>query len=265
MTRQPNLAEHFVYVYRGNEGNARYIGRGRLVNRATAHFHRSHNPGLKAFVDNQRFSLQIAGPFGTEAAACAVETALISTLHPDLNRNSGPSRWRFRHIGVPELYADRWTQRELFRRDFIDLQGTRPTPVLFVTISDKDFPDGRIGYSMAAPPTDSQVRKRVEKYWQLRKKVGEWAASPDGSPGLVLGIHGRPGAQFVIASMLIDRKEWARVRPGEGGLVRIPLLDPGNLDAHSLRGRRIARSAGLRFGNWRQQFYKVLGCDGRFR
>jgi hypothetical protein len=210
--------------------------------------------------------LQIAGPYGSETAACAVETALISALHPDLNKNSGPSHWRFRHIGVPEGYARRWTDRELLRWDFIALQGSRATPVLFVTISDKRFPDGRIGYSMAAPPTDPQIRERVEKWWQLSKqRVEKWAASPEDSPGLLLGIHGRPGEQFVIASILIDQRKWASVRRSDEGLVQIPLLDPSSLDAYNLRGRRIARSAGLQFGNRRQQFYKVLGCDGRFK
>ena len=137
--------------------------------------------------------------------------------------------------------------------------------MLFVTIGDKHFPDGRVGFSMAAPPPDSQIRERVEKWWQLGRRVERWTESPNDRPGLLLGIHGRPGEQFVIASMLIDRDKWASAGRDDEGLVRIPLLDPGNPDAHRLRGRRIARSAGLKFGNWRHQFYKVLGCDGRFK
>jgi len=92
MARKSNSAEHFVYIYRGKGGKARYVGRGRLVKRATVHLHLSHNPKLRAFVQKQRFSLQIAGPYGSKTVESAVETALISALRPDLNKNSGPNR-----------------------------------------------------------------------------------------------------------------------------------------------------------------------------
>lgn len=264
------LAEHFVYIYRDERGKPRYVGYGSFADRATSHSQRSHNPVLAKFLATHRYVVEIAGPYGSEAMGRAVETALISTLHPDINKDPGPSQWRFRPLGVPVKYGDRLTQPELVRRDFMAKQGRHPVPILFVIVTDKDFTDedcgdGRPGYDIAAPPTDLEIRERVEKWWQVSKKRRDkWAANPNDSPGLLLGIHGRPGAQFVIASLLIDRKNWATADI-EGGKIRIPLLEPGNLDAHGLRGRRIARSARIAFGNWAQQFYLILGRDGKFR
>ncbi|MGH7411710.1 MAG: hypothetical protein ACREJ6_11720 [Candidatus Methylomirabilis sp.] len=254
-------AEHFVYIYRDERGRPRYVGYGRFTTRATSHLTGSHNPELNTFLADQRFRVEIAGPYESEQAGRAVEIALISILQPDLNVDLGPSAWRFRPLGVPAAYVDRWTQRELLLQDFIDAQGARPVPVLFVIVTDEDFADGRIGYNAATPPTDSQIRERVEKWWQLRKYLGKWMAAPDDSPGLLVGVHGRPGAQFVIASMLIDRDKWAAAEGKRQGKIRIPLSDPSNLDAHRLRGRRIARAARLAFGNWPSQFYVVLGRD----
>jgi hypothetical protein len=254
-------AEHFVYIYRDQRGKPLYVGYGRLAPRATSHLLGSHNAALNNSLVDQRFDLQIAGPYESEAVGRAVETALISVLQPDLNVDPGPSRWRFRPIGVPAAYAERWTQPELLRRDFIDAQGTRPAPVLFVIVTNEDFADGRIGYNIATPPTDSQIRERVEKWWQVRKYLSKWTADPNASPGLLVGIHGRPGAQFVIASMLIDQEKWPAAEATDGGKIKIPLSDPGDLDAHGLRGRRIARDARLAFANWPSQFYIILGRD----
>jgi hypothetical protein len=181
--------EHFVYIYRDERSKARYVGYGRSTARAVSHTAGSHNAGLNTFLAKQQFLVQIAGPYESEAAGRAVETALISALEPDLNIDPGQSRWRFRPLGIPVKYADRGTQGDLLLQDFIALQGARPVPALFVIVTDK-YLDGRIGYNIAAPPTDAQIRQRVEKWWKLGKYLGTWAASPDDSPGLLLGIHG---------------------------------------------------------------------------
>ena len=65
-----------------------------------------------------------------------------------------------------------------------------------------------LGTTCAAPPTDVQIRERTEKWWQLQKYIDAWAAKPLRSPGLLVGVHGKPGAQFVIASMIIERSRW---------------------------------------------------------
>jgi hypothetical protein len=93
----------FVYLYRDDKGDARYVGRGGKPARALSHTNlRGHNPELTAeLLKSKKYSIEIAGPFGDEDIAALVEAALISALSdaPDFqlaNQIGGVSRGRFR-------------------------------------------------------------------------------------------------------------------------------------------------------------------------
>jgi len=235
----PANDEHYVYLYRDYRGRARYVGYGRQSERARSHLGGSHNEGLNAFLADREYRLEIAGPFGDAETGLAVETALISALQPEFNIDPGASRWRFRPLGVPLQFAERQVASELTLDDVLEAQGNARMPVIFVIVSGIDFPDSRVGYDPASPPSDDQIRARVEAWWQLQRFVPEWGAQPESSPGLLVGVNGSPGGQTIIASLRIDRGGWADAQADSGGLLRIPLLDPADLDAFSLRGRRI--------------------------
>jgi len=253
---------HYVYRYLDSRGRVRYVGYGRETDRATSHLVGSHNRALNEFLEAKQYRIEIAGPFADEQTGRAVETALISALQPEFNIDAGPSRWRFRPLGVPLQYADRLSEPELLLHDFLSAQGSDPVPVLFVIVTSVDFDDDRVGYNPASPPSDEQIRVRVDRWWQVRRFVDAWASTPDDSPGLLIGVFGSPGRQMVIASARVDRANWREAETVSGGLVRVPLVEPVDLDAFSLRGRRIASAAGLRFGGYPAQFFVRLGRDG---
>lgn len=254
------VPQHYVYIYSDERERVRYVGYGCETARATPHLAGSHNDKLNRFLAGRKYRLEIAGPFDSEETGRAVETALISALKPDLNVDPGQSRWRFRPVGVPLAYADRPTEPELTLSDFLALQGAKPTSVLFVIITRLDFEGDRAGYDPAGPLSDDQLRQRLDHWWQVQRFLPEWAANPVESPGLLIGVYGSPGQQLVIGSAHIDRASWASAEQ-QGGLIRIPLIEPTNLDAFSLRGRRIARASGLRFGSFKAQQFIRLRLD----
>ena len=253
---------HYVYLYRDDRKRPRYIGYGYRPTRATAHQIVAHNPRLSDFIIHNRFTVEVAGPFGSEAIGRTVEAALISVLNPDLNAVQGAVAGRFRPLGVPIAFADRLTEPPLNKENFLLMQGESSAPILFVTVGAENFDDGRAGYNIAHPPVDEQVLERVEKWWQLQKYLGDWAATPDESPALLIGVHGSPGCQIVVASLLIDRYGWQSAQISNAGRIRVPLLPTPNLDAFSLRGRRVAREAGLAFEGFPAGFYIILRRDG---
>lgn len=254
--------QFFVYLYFDERERVRYIGYGRETDRASSHLVGSHSEGLNHFLAARKYRLEIAGPFDSEETGRAVETALISALKPDLNIDPGQSRWRFRPVGVPLAYAERPTEPELLLPDFLALQGAEPAPILFVIVSALDLESDRAGYDPANPLGDDPLRQRLDRWWQVRRFLPLWTEHPAVSPGLLIGINGSPGRQLVIGSACIDRSGWETAERHKGGLVRIPLREPVDLDAFSLRGRRVSRAAGLKFGSFRpQQFIRLL-VDG---
>jgi hypothetical protein len=165
---------------------------------------------------------------------------------------------------VPADFADRLVAPELTRAEFLCHQGSSPTPVLFVVITSVDFSADRVGYNPANPPTDDELRDRLECWWQLKRFLPGWIAEPESSPGLLIGIYGSPGRQLVIAAARIDRGGWSAAE-SKGGKIRVPLLPPGDLDAYALRGRRVERPAGIRFGGITTEFFVLLDLDGNLR
>jgi len=255
---------HYVYLYRDERGRARYVGYGEQASRATDHLIDSHNPRLAQFVMSNKFTIEVTVPFPTEEMGRVVETVLISALEPDLNEIRGSSSARLRPLGVPVEFAHRLSLASMRREEFISVQGNSPMPVMFVSIGQQDFDGGRVGYNPANPPSDEQILRRVEKWWQVQRFLKEWSTNPQQSPGILVGVHGKPGAQMVIAAVVIDRSGWNSVESFERGegKIRIPTLPTRNLDAFELRGRRIDRKSGIAFEGIPAGFFFLLYPDG---
>jgi hypothetical protein len=253
----PPVSGHYVYIYSDYEGRVRYVGYGKVAGRAASHTAGTHNPELETFLSKLKYRIQIAGPFPTEEMGRAVETSVISALKPTFNKTQGESRWRFRPLGVPESYSERQVDPELKRIEFFDCQCTDPRPVLFVKINNQNFADARVGYDPANPPNDGQIRERIDRWWQLGKHVENWSNNPNQGPRLLVGVFGSPGQQTVIGAAKIDETRWMNVERLRGG-IRVPLVEPLDLDAFSLRGRRIDREAGIRFGPLRHESFRIL-------
>jgi hypothetical protein len=97
----------------------------------------------------------------------------------------------------------------------------------------------------------------MRAWWQLGVKLRGWRLDPRRSPRVLVGIHGAPGSQIVIGAVRIDPNGWDKVQATDG-LWPIPALPTRDLDALRLRGRRIARSANIRFGQFFSQQYVLL-------
>lgn len=253
---------HYVYIYRDLDRNPMYVGYGSRATRAVSHQSGSHNPRLDAFLRKARYTLEICGPFRNEATGRALETALISALDPKLNIHPGEGRWQFRPLGVPEHLADRLAQPPLTRRDLLRrCRLASRTPFVFVTVTSDDAEDGRKGYDLTRPPKDKDILVRMDRWWTIGKFVPRWSRSPAHSPAVLVGIHGRPGAQVIIGAVRINWRGWTDPER-DGGYYAFPTDGPANLDAFGLRGRRIDRKAGIKFGSFNSQFVVRMAKGG---
>ena len=249
---------HFVYLYRDRNGKPHYVGYGEDSRRALSHMAKTHNLKLEALLHDQNFKLEIAGPFDSKETALAVEAALISALAPKANIARGNANHRFRPIGVPSRFAKRFVMPPLSREELLSrLQPLKSPCFLCVLIQNLDFEeedaDGNLlirrGFDPANPLSDEELLNRIEKWWHLRWKLEAWKSNRAQSPAILLAVHGKPGAQFIIASVLTDRENWrlAAAHPKYPSSFKVPTLPTRNLDAGELRGRRIAWEAGLKF------------------
>jgi hypothetical protein len=251
---------HFVYLYRDVKRRPRYVGYGADAERAFSHLLGTHNEGLEELIESGSLSLEIAGPFDDENTARAVETALISCLAPTANIARGEARHRFRPLGVPEAFAARFAEPPLQRDELLRRAGPFGAGVLCVKISRIDFEEEngvRRGYDPTRPGDDSEILGRVVQWWPLDRWIPQWMENPERGPGLLLGIYGAPGAQIVVASLLVDRANW-KCALRSNAKVRVPALETPALDAGQLRGRRLDAAAGLKFGAWTHQHARLL-------
>jgi hypothetical protein len=201
--------------------------------------------------------------------ADAIETALISACLPAqalkksfFNVHKGSNDYRFRPYGVPESYAARITET-LALAELNVIQRKVKGTLMFVRINQKDFDDGpgRKGYDLASPPTDAEIRARIEAWWQVAARAETWAKNPASSPALLIGVTGLPGAQTIIASAKVDRSQWLVAERGPKGLMKMPLT-LGSLDEERLRGRPIDASIALKFNSFRAAQFRILGPKG---
>jgi hypothetical protein len=258
-------AGHYVYVYRDGRGKVRYVGYGSRLDRAVS---RNRSEPMREFLHQGKYTIEIAGPYGSKDVGLAVETALISLLQPDLNssRAPGPSRFRFRPLGIPEPFAERLSAAPLTEADLARIGDGDACPFLFVPINSRDFHnevDPRPGYSLDAVPSDSEILARLDRWWQIGRYVDVWRADPRQSPRTLVGVTGPPTHRIIIGAVSIDPAGWRSAQPDFGRLYQVPTLPTPRLDAHGLRGRLISPSANIRFGAVRSQHFVILDCAGR--
>lgn len=262
--------QYFVYVYRDLDGNPVYFGQGIGAERPGAHVAGSHNQAFKAWLaaHPDGYRVEVLGPLETSTMANAVETALISACKPSLklartffNDAEGVSRYRFRSWGVPSQYAERLSLP--LGADELRAIARAMGPIMFVRITPKDFDegDGRTGYDPANPSTDEQLAFRAEAWWQVSRRKRDWAEKPQLSPALLVAVSGAPRRQQVVASMAIDRSAWRNAESMPQGLLKIPVRRD-NLDACALRGRPLEPGLDLRFGQFKQDQFKLFDSDG---
>ena len=262
--------QYFVYVYRDLNGNPVYFGQGIGSERPGAHIAGSHNEALKAWLaaNPDGYRVEVLGPLETSTMANAVETAVISACMPSaklartfFNDSEGVSQYRFRPWGVPSQYAERL--RLPLGADKLRALAASIGPIMFVRITQKDFDEGegRIGYDPASPSTDEQLANRAEAWWQVARRVRDWAAEPLRSPALLVAVSGAPRRQQVIASIAIDRNAWSGAEVKSPGLLKIPVRRE-NLDACELRGRPLESGLDLKFGQFKQEQFKLFDAEG---
>lgn len=261
------MDQHFVYLYRDASGKPVYVGYGAASARASSHPAQTHNSEFETYLNgNDKYTVEISGPYDSEATALALETALISALSPQynlFNKSHGSEKHRFRPLGVPEDFANRLALPPARVDDLMYPEPGQENigPLLCVKLSNKNFLDGRQPYEPAAPPSDPGILERMEKWWYFGDRAESWKAAPESSPQFLLAIVGSPGSQIIVAAVTIDRTGWATAKRN-GAAWQVPLLSTPGLNAHGLRGRRISRDAGLVFGRLFTEMFLRIECDG---
>ena len=247
-------ATHSIYIFRDDSGRACYVGYGQSSDEALANMAATHLKTVRELLKSQSLTLEIAGPFESKETALAVETALIAALAPIASSARGQSVHRFRPLGVPPQFAARVAMAPLGRDDLIEILDKANSPsFLCVFLDSLNFEDenGQIrrGFEPLNPPSDEEVLQRLQGWWRLQFQLETWRRNPMQSPAILLGVHGKPEHQFIVASALIDRDSWegARRSAADEDCYEVPVKPAPNLDAAQLRGRRISRKAGLKF------------------
>ena len=245
---------HSIYIYRDDSGRACYVGYGQSSTEALANMAATHLKSVRELLKSQSLTLEIAGPFESKETALAVETALISALAPAADSARGQMVHRFRPLGVPPQFADRVAMAPLGRDDLIEMLDEANSPsFLCVNLDNINFADEngqlRRGFEPSNPPSDEEILERVKGWWRLRFQLEGWRRNPMQSPAILLGVHGKPEHQFIVASVLVDRDDWDGARQSEADedCYEVPVKPTPRLDAAQLRGRRISRKLGLKF------------------
>jgi len=253
------MAEHFVYLYQSSSGRVVYVGYGRRTARSMAHPETGH-PEFRRWLSSNSHEVRIAGAYRDADEAKAVEAALISALEPRFNRAPGQGP-RFVPLGVPLELAGRARMEPLGLRAI----GRRARGALIVYLAPGDLlPDGRRKFDPSQPSDEDAVRN-TERWWQIGNLQELWMDEPTTAPNRLIGVHGRIGHRFIVASLKIDRRRLGDEgfrHPRRSARWTIPLVDKTDLDSVGLRGRRVD---GVKFGNMAHQLHIWVDHTGAVR
>lgn len=250
---------HFVYLYRSVAGVPKYVGYGADVKRAMSHAGASHNDELKRWLEADRFDVTIAGPYASESEAKKVEAALISALDPEFNKTPGDGP-AFRPIGVPPDLANRPMLEPLTLKEI----GRCTGGALLVYLAGGDFlNDGRPKFD-PANPNNSVVVGDMEAWWDLTRVREQWLKDPASTPNVLIGVHGNVKHRFIAAAAMIDSTRWTdpSLYNTDRRRWKVPLIEPIDLDAQQLRGRRLT---GVKFGQFSWALHIWVDAHGIVR
>lgn len=253
------MAEHFVYLYQSSRGRVVYVGYGRQTRRSMAHPQAGHAEFRKWLKANAH-EVRIAGAYRDAEEAKAVEAALISALEPMFNRAPGDGP-RFVPLGVPLELAGRARMAPLTPKQI----GKRARGALIVYLAPGELlADGRKKFDPSQPVDDDAVRN-AERWWQIGNLQDRWAEHPAETPNRLIGVHGRIGHRFIVASLKIDRRrlgDESLRSPRNRARWQVPLVDRTDLDSSGLRGRRVD---GVQFGPMSHELHIWVDHDGIVR
>ena len=261
--------KYYVYLYRDVKGFPRYVGKATDLARSTSHATpAAHNKGLHDWIQEGEHTIEIIGPLENENMAAMIESALISclvgtpTIEKSLfNKIEGTSRGAFRPLYVPAEMNERMTEPAISRQDLEELQGAIG-PLLFVFVGNKSIID-RKGFGALTLPSYTEVAERVEKYWQLQKRVREWSKHVERFPKALVALAGPAENRIVVACLEIeldDNQAWRASDTHPNGLMTVPIRKAreDDLDFRGMRGRRISKDAGLKFNSFRHEQFKIF-------
>lgn len=251
--------DHYVYRYLDHRRRTVYVGYGESPERAMSHSGGSHNEDLRNWLMQRRFELLIAGPYRDRDEGLAVEAALISALDPQFNKFPGTGP-KFRPIGVPATLAERPSDTPLTEAEL----GTQTGGALLVYITPGTvMKDGRPKFD-PTNPDDSIVVKDIEAWWAIDRHIDTWRRDPQGGPQVLVGVYGNVRHRFVIGACRIATARWGADREAntKGRLWKVPLVEPLDLDAEQLRGRRLE---GVRFARGAHFTYHWVDSAGVVR
>jgi hypothetical protein len=252
-------AGHYVYLYRsaGAPGRVRYVGYGESLPRALAD---RPDPAFAGWLEQGNYQVEVAGPYGDEDVARQVEASLISAIAPEFNRVAGTGP-KFAPLGVPPELGERPASDPLSLGEL----GRRSGGALLVYLAPgTQLSDGRAKYD-PAEPDDEVIVSNIEGVWDLGRHRDEWRRQPDQGPQLLLGIYGpKPARRFVVAAARIASSRWGspELEVPDQGRWRVPLADPGDLDACGLRGRRVRN---VKFGYFAHLLHIWVDGSGHVR
>ena len=115
------------------------------------------------------------------------------------------------------------------------------------------LPDGRPKFDPMRPD-DKVLLGDMEGVWDIGRHLDEWAAAPEHGPRvLIYGPKG--GDRHIAAAVPIDTTRWhdPSLKVPDKNRWNIPLVDPPDMDARSLRGRQVE---GIEFEEGRQDLLR---------
>jgi hypothetical protein len=124
-------------------------------------------------------------------------------------------------------------------------------PLLVVFINDEES-EGRQGFSLDHPPSDSELLERMVKWWQLGSRVKQWQRNPAQKPGILVGVALDPKHRIIIGAVRINKI----LESDQPDYYEVKTPAKPSLDACRLRGRRLIDT--IKFGRPKTLNFRIL-------